>query len=256
MVSLSVFKIKSDISKLTNKLSLMSETPNQRDLGASGIGNKLTQGITTLEFEKDIGGYKQYKIHQESNTQIEPIKVYKWELIEEFIGEEEIIDRLKASVDNSITLRKGYQVISDFVILLNVSENILYVFSKKDDGILLQKRLIKNNILNLEPFELDLTKIKLVPEIVDEWGAWLDDTGQSIKKAYFGSHINKCTEGDEEYVTSYKVTYNHSDLEIDLSISREGRISSNNHAVTGTALLKIFNYLKEKISKDELPKIN
>ena len=173
MVSLSVFKIKSDISKLTNKLSLMSETPNQRDLGASGIGNKLTQGITTLEFEKDIGGYKQYKIHQESNTQIEPIKVYKWELIEEFIGEEEIIDRLKASVDNSITLRKGYQVISDFVILLNVSENILYVFSKKDDGILLQKRLIKNNILNLEPFELDLTKIKLVPEIVDEWGAWL-----------------------------------------------------------------------------------
>jgi len=69
------------------------------------------------------------------------------------------------------------------------------------------------------------------------------------------SKIKKYTEGEEEYVTSYKVTYNHEDIEIDLSISREGRISTNNRSVTGKALLKIFNSLKEKITKEDISNI-
>jgi len=259
MVSLSVFRIKSGIEKLRKgKISLMGEMPNQKDLGANDINlkPKLTQGTTEIEFVEENGNYKKYKIHQETNTQHEPIKVYKWEIIEDFIGEEELESKIKQTSSNSVIIKKGYQIISDFTVLVNTKENIFYVFAKKDEGFLLQKRLIKNSILDIEPFELDLSKIKLIPEIVDEWGVWLDDTGQSIKKAFFGTHITKCTEGDEEYVTSYKVTYSHSDIEIDLSISRDGRISSNNSSVTGNALLKIFNYLKERISKEEPPKVN
>jgi hypothetical protein len=259
MVSLSVFKIKSGIDKFikSNKISLMSEIPKQKDLGAYDINmkEKLTQGTTEIEFLEEKEGYRTYKVHQETNTQNDLIKVYKWEIIEEFIGEEDIQNRIKGLSTNSIMLKRGYQVVSDFRIILDKKENLLYVFAKKDEGTLLQKRLIKNGILEIAPFELDLSKIKLVPEILDEWCAWLDDTGQLVKKAIFGANIKKYTEGEEEYVTSYKVTYNHEDIEIDLSISREGRISTNNRSVTGKALLKIFNSLKEKITKEDISNI-
>jgi len=251
-LSLCVYKINSDLKLLlnsTNKtIELTSAKPKQKEMAAFGGGNKLPQALTKIKAVEVKEDFALFKIYQESNTIKERIKVYKWDYLEE--GEE------RPAEENSIVTDKGYQKIRNFRAMLDIKKKLLFVFTKKYDAEVLVQRLRNNEDIKIENYYLDLEKIDLIPEIVDEWGAWLDDKGEFIKKAYFSTQVQKYTKGEEEFVTTYCVTYNHSDLEIDLIISREGRISSNNRSVTNRALVKIFENIKERIESKEMPNID
>ncbi len=247
--SLSVYTIKSNLEKFTksNEITLTSSIPKQKDMGSFGAGNKMPQAISIIKFDNESGGFRKYSVHQESNTIMEVIKVFKWDYLES--GEE------RPDEENSIITDKGYQRVIDFPILIDIKNKLLYIFTKKEDAKLLAYRLNKNDSLMVEPEGIDLSKINLVSQITDEWGAWLDDTGEKLKKAYFGTKIKKVTEGQEDFVTTYIVTYEYSDINFDLIISRDGTISSNNKAMTNQALKKIFDNIRSK-TNPSLPNID
>lgn len=251
-LSLCVYKLNSDITKLINKskkkIELTSSKPKQKEMLAFGGGNTISQAVTKIELIEHKEDFVLLKIYQESNTIKEKIKVYRWDYLEE--------SSERPAIDNSFITNKGYQRISNFKAIVDINQKMLFIFAKKTDSEILVQRLVNNENLEIENYYLDLGKINLIPEITDEWGAWLYDTGEFIKKAYFSSKVKKLTKGEEGFVTTYCVTYNYSDFEIDLIISREGRISSNNKGVTNKVLVKIFHNIKDRINSKEMPNID
>lgn len=246
--SLSVFKIKKNIEKLKDKLILYGDKPNQKALEEFNIGNKkLPQPQTTIIFDKKIHDFYSFKVHHESNILFESIIVYKWDILE---------DNGSFEVPEYKT-NKGYKREIDFTILVNKKTDTLYIFCPKDDAKILINRLKLNLDIELEPYRFDLSKIDLIPQIIDEWGAWVIDTGNVLKHGFFGHKIKKVMEGNEHNVTTYNVLYElkGGESQIDLTISRMGRISSKSLLIKNDLLLKIFEDLKQKLEFLEPPKI-
>lgn len=250
--SLSVFKLKLELGRLAKdkQINLTGNIPKQSDMGSFGAGNKISQPITVLKLVNEKGGYRNYSVHQESNTIFEKIKVYKWDYLEN--SELDNSDKI-----NAVITDKGYQSIRDFNLLIDLNDKLLYIFGGKDDAKILIKRLKQNEIIEAEPYVLDLSKINLIPEIIDEWGVWLNDVGDSVKKALFSTRVKKLIEEEEQkYVTTYNVSYNYADIRINLIISKEGRVSTNSKGVSNSALKKIFDNIKDKIESNEPPDID
>lgn len=244
--SLSVFKIKSSLGNLKSakSIELKGDLPSQKVLMEFGIGDKIEQPTTILKFVEEKEGIRKYDVHHESNTMFDTIKVYKWDLLAE--GE-----TIQDEYGTSIITKRGYQVIKDFVIWVDTSKKLIYCFTSKYDAHLFFRRLNKNKVVDAEFHELDLSKINLVSEIIDEWGVWLDDLAEAVKKGLFGTKVSKLTYGKEEYITTYNVTYEHNDMQVDLYISKEGRLSCQSKSVTNKALRKIFDNIVKKIEEEE-----
>ncbi len=246
MASVSVFKIKENIDKISvrKNIDLTGTTPKQSQLAEFNIIKKLPQPHSEIKFIEEKSGYIKYKIKHESNTIFDEIKVYKWDVFED-TGAYESSEHIT---------NKGYQIIREFNVLVNQKAKLVYVFSKKDDAKIFMMRLKNNLDIDYEPVELDLSKIDEIPEIIDEYGAWVNDSGNVMKHGHFGHKVKKYMEGNEHNVTSYNVVYDYGDeINIYLVISKEGRISSQSKFVKEAVLLKIFGHLKEKLEMLQPP---
>ena len=246
MATVCVFEILSnsnEIAKLTSKkeICLLSVAKKQLELKDLGIGApEPSQPTTTLKLKEEKDSLFYFEAKQEDETSFEPIKVYKWDLFE---------NQDNSAGNPSIVTTHGYQLIYKFEIVVDCGQNLLYIFSDKGQAELLVHRLKNSGFLEVRNCRLNLSKVSNIPNIVDEWGMWLDSRGQILKKAYFGTNLHKVKEGRDEQITSYDVSYRIKDVDgketdISLIISHYGRISSNSNSAKNDVLLKIFRSIK------------
>lgn len=246
--ALCVFKLVNNKEKflqnLVDRIELMGENPNQNELSEFNLTKKMTQPKSILTKSGENKKFATYSVKQESNTMYDRIKVYKWDFVED-IGSTE---------PTSVETDRGYQTISNFRVVVDKLESIVYVFATKLDALLVVRRISVTYGVKVEPYSLELAKINEIPHIIDEWGAWATGHEDDIKKhGYFGHKIKKFMEGNEHNITAYLVTWEEGDSQFDLTISRAGRISTKNNAITHDALFKLFDYLREKLKESEPP---
>lgn len=238
---LSVFKIISNLNNIENVTEIIVSGEKQKDLATFSIGNKINLPTTKLKLNINLSNnkYKFYNVVQESNTNFSPIKIYKWDILEDLDAQN--------IQGNTIETNKGWQIVSRFNILIDIEEKLLYIFANKKEANLLVYRLRKEEKLNLNKYYLDLKKINSIKEISEKWGAWIEDSLEATKKGLFGNIKVKENENVKSYNVSYEYEFDNEKQKIDLNISSEGRISSNSKLVTENVIKEIFDDLRKII---------
>jgi hypothetical protein len=225
-ISIGIFKVE--------KLDLLGRIERDKEI-------KIVSGQTSMSDFLDDAGLPSptstIKLAHKSENQI----VYK---VEHYT---DTIRRPIRTWKSHLVVDSGYQEIANIEVVHDLQKNELYIMAKKDvvdefaDRLKTLKDLVKIEKYN---FNLNITQIQ---EILNVYGIWDKVSQGNIKvSAKFGSNVlESIRAGDSTIAINMKVKMD--DNEFDVTISREGQISTHSGNITFRELLRFFEILREEL---------
>lgn len=205
MPVLSILKV-NGIKELREGDKIVS--PKQTGLQES-IKNDVSIPKTSIEVLNITDKTIKLKIRQESETRNKPIRIL-WEKAEEIQDYD-----------------KGWQEIYFFEGIYNKETSELVLFCDEENTKLFLDRVEQRDI-DAAPVKFDLVKARDMNDF-RIWGIWgKGDTVHIAKKAIFGYNLEEENEIKPENITALNITFHVGGQDINMTISKEGRISSNN----------------------------
>lgn len=245
---LAVFQILNEqieIEKFRKNITLRAKEVKQSQLAEFGIKSNITPARTILRYNErnSNGDIIRFDVEQESSERFDEIKVYKWDSAEEGI--------INATKDNDIRYKSGFKIVKDFIMEMDISKKLLYVYENKKNSGLLAHRINKNEILCVKPRDIDIESVSKREEVLDTWGVWIDNSSEGTKKGLFGNPKIKKGEKASSFHFIWQIMEEERLTSISLNISVHGRLSSNNVIVTKQLLKQVFDDIWEKQPKKD-----
>ena len=253
-VALSVFRL----VRTKSGANLVRDLTNPRQLKLDDheIGHGLPSPRSELTLVKNDEKAQRayYRAVHHSRTIDQEIRVSAKEIIEG-IEDAQVtvgpVDILENPRNSQTAVRKEYQEIHRFEVIIDFKENEILVFAKKDTATDFMRRFKAKGLVEYAHIYFDLGRIEEIPDLANVFGAWMSGKGNVTKRALFGTEVHK-EDGNEE-VTSYEVVVEDGDETKDFFIAHDCRISSRMKHLTNDDLVEKWAEFKKALGVHASP---